>query len=211
MIQQNPILIAGPPRSGTTMLAGLLNYHGVWIGEGRTTHYPGTNPEFVSENQEIKNILKSQAQKIGYTNWGVPLSDGCSGSEMKCLLEQIVPEGSPWLIKTSWTLLFYDFFIEAYPEARWVFPRRNLRKVLDSMNRHPGMRRRSNKQKNQFIRALGTRQSFISGQVDTYINVDVEAISRRDMDEIERLFNFLEMEVNESIVNDWINPKIMKR
>lgn len=211
MIEQNPILIAGPPRSGTTMIAGLLNHHGVWIGQGRTTQYPGTNPKFVSENQEIKNILKSQAQKIGYTNWEVPLPDGCSGSELKYLLEQVVPEGSSWLIKTSWTLLFYDFFIEAYPEARWVFPKRNLRKVLDSMNRHPGMRKHPDKQKKRFIAALQARQSFISCKVGNYINIDIEAISQRDMDEIERLFNFLGMEVDEKIVNKWIDPKIMKR
>jgi len=211
MIQQNPILIAGPPRSGTTMIAGLLNHQGVWIGQGRTTHYPGTNPEFVSENQEIKNILKSQAQQVGYKNWSTPLPTECTGSNFKNLLEQIVPEGSSWLIKTSWTLIFSDLFIEAYPEARWVLPKRNLRKVLDSMNRHPGMRRHPNKEKKAFIRALQARQSIISSQVDKYINIDVEAISKRDSAEIERLFIFLGMTPDWEIINKWIDPKIMCR
>ena len=63
MIRQDPILIAAPPRSGTTMLAGLLYYHGMWVGRSRTTMYPGTNSEFGSENIDIKNIMKKRKRR----------------------------------------------------------------------------------------------------------------------------------------------------
>ena len=64
MINQKPILIAGCPRSGTTMLAGLLHYHGVWVGRSRTTMYPGSNSNFGSENLDIKEIMKQEGDII---------------------------------------------------------------------------------------------------------------------------------------------------
>ena len=56
MIRRDPILIAAPPRSGTTMLAGLFYKHGVWVGRTCTTMYPETNSDFGSENIDISKI-----------------------------------------------------------------------------------------------------------------------------------------------------------
>lgn len=209
-----PILIAGPPRSGTTMLAGLLHKHGIWVGNTRTTHFPGTNPpDFGSENLDIKELMKDEAQKIPYRNWCVPLPDEVTlTADLKSKIDAIAPQDTPWLVKTSWTLIFYQFWISAYPDAKWVFPMRKPEMILDSMNRHPSMRRRPDKMKKKFIKALRARQMKVMGFLHeydfTYLNMN--KISKRDKEEMERLFHFLKMEIDWEAVK-WIKPEQFKR
>lgn len=212
---QPPILIAGPPRSGTTMLAGLLHKHGVWVGNTRTTHFPGTNPpDFGSENLDIKALMQEESKKIPYRNWCVPLPDEVTlASDLKQKIDTIAPDDTPWLVKTSWTLIFYRFWVSAYPGAKWIFPMRKPEMILDSMNRHPSMRRRPDKMKKKFIKALKARQMKVMGFLHeydfTYLNMN--KISKRDNDEIERLFHFMKIEINWEAVNEWIKPKDFKR
>ena len=73
MNNYDPILIAGPPRSGITMMSGIFHYHGVWIGPARTTKYPKSNSSLGTENIDIKKYLKSLLD--GYKNWNTPLPD----------------------------------------------------------------------------------------------------------------------------------------
>jgi len=208
MKRQDPILIAGAPRSGTTMLAGLLHHHGVWVGRARTTRYPDTNVQFGSENQDIKNVMKNIAHHIHYDNWDTPLPDynctACDYTQKR--IERYVPDDVRWLVKTSWVLIFCDLWMEMYPDALWVFPTRAPQKILESMNRHPGMRRRPDKQKKRFINALQQRQSDISSRVRDYINLDVDAFIQQENNEVERLFDFLGMELDSGIVDNWIEP-----
>lgn len=214
-MKQSPILIAGPPRSGTTMLAGLLYKHGIWVGNTRTTHFPGTNPpDFGSENLDIKELMKSEAKRIGYRNWCVPLPDEVTLSpDLKQKIDDIAPDDMPWLIKTSWTLIFYRFWLMSYPKAKWIFPMRKPEMILDSMNRHPSMKRRPERMKNKFIKALRARQMqvmrFLREYDFTYLNMD--KISKQDKAETERLFHFLKINIDWKEVNEWIKPKQFKR
>lgn len=218
MINQEPILIAGPPRSGTTMIAGLFSLHGVWIGRGRTTMYPGTNPDFVSENQDIKAVMKELANKVGYKNWDTPLPDLDLKEEevkyMKELIEGYVPDNRRWLVKTAWTLIFSDFWRKAYPDALWVFPDRDVDLVIGSMNRHPGMAKRSDKIKKSFVRHLFIRQvklmDLMSG-VGRYMTANAKKISERNTVEINELLDLIGIDTPKwGEINDWIQPSIMR-
>lgn len=211
-IDQRPILIAGPPRSGTIMLAGLLYYHGIWIGRARTTHYPGSNPELAVENLDIKAIMKREALNNHYRNWRVPIpaGDGIS-TDVKEEIESFVPEGQRWLVKTSWVLTFHRFWNESYPEALWILPHRREKEILRSMNRHPGMKRRPDNMKRNFVQALQVRQHEVAGLVQYSLGVDVMKVSRRDRTEIERFFEFVNILIDWEKVNEWIQPGRMSR
>lgn len=209
MIRQDPILIAAPPRSGTTLLAGLLHFHGVWVGRARTTMYPGTNSDFGSENQDIKSIFKQIAEDIGYRNWQVPFPVVNVDKGVKDQIEHFVPDNTLWLVKTSWILIFWQFWSLAYPGARWLFPTRSKDKIIDSMNRHPGMRKRSNRKKEAFIDALIQEQKAAKHKV-SFHQFNIESIVQKDPWEIDMLFTFLGIEPNYNIINDWIDPEIMK-
>jgi len=211
MIRQDPILIAAPPRSGTTMLAGLFHYHGVWVGRARTSQFPWTNSNFGSENIDIKNIFKVKGFKSGYKNWETPFPDFGTCKYLKKIIEEHVPEDTPWLVKTSWCLIFWEFWVTNYPEARWVFPTRDTLKIVDSMNRHPGMKNHPDGVKHQYIANLLRAASDVIDSGAKYTFVDMEGLADRDEYVVEDLFQFLEIKPDYSVIKDWIKPEMLKR
>jgi len=211
MIRQDPILIASPPRSGTTMLAGLLYYHGIWVGRSRTTMYPGTNSDFGSENIDIKNVFQEAADEIGYKNWETPFPILGPCKELKKQIEAFVPEDTPWLVKTSWSLIYWRFWVEAYPNAKWLFPTRDTIKIVDSMNRHPGMRKHPDGQKKQYIAHLLRNASTVIDNEVNYNYVNIEGLADRDPRVLTDLFRFLELEPDFKVINTWLKPEMLKR
>jgi len=216
MIRQDPILIAGSPRSGTMLLAGLIHYHGVWVGRARTTMYPGTNSNFGSENIDIKNVMKGLAAKAEYKNWTTPFPPSNFVDREEALfikkdIEEIVPEDTPWLVKTSWCLIFWKFWVMAYPNAKWIFPTRDTLKIMDSMNRHPGMRKHPDKEKSQYIAHLLRAASAAIDYKVNYTFVDMEGLADRDPGVIGDLFRFLEIKPDYDVIKDWIKPEMLKR
>lgn len=210
-----PILIAGPPRSGTSMISALLIKHDVWIGDARGTMYPSTNTDIGTENLYIKNIMKRQSRYLGYTNWNAPLptsksiEEHCDWTGAKEDIESIVPEGQRWLVKTSWLLVFHDFWRKAYPEALWVFPYRSPASIMDSMNRHPKMRKHSDEQKAAFIAALHKKQETVKKLVRRSIVVYPKKIASLDMKETRKFFDFCCIRMDEGVVRDFIQPEMM--
>ena len=213
MVNQNPIFIAAPPRSGTTLLAAILNAHGVWVGRGRITQYPGTNMDFASENQDIKSIMKHTAGMMGYSNWDTPLPSATAfeGDELKKEIEVYVPSDTPWLVKTSWTLTFWKFWHEAYPDAKWLFPIRDIDKIVDSMNRHPGMKRHPDVEKFDYVMALQRRRfEAITAEVNNKI-FNIEYFVDKENDIVRGVFDFLEIDPDWDIINEILVPKMLAR
>lgn len=207
LVDQSPILIAGPPRAGTTMLAGLIAPHGVWVGRARTTWYPGTNPTFPAENTDIKDLMKKKAKELDYQNWHVPLPEQPKNwGHMKGLIDVFAPNNQRWLVKTTWTVIWWKFWNEAYPEARWILPYRNLNSILDSVSRHPSMSRRPKNMSRRFIQAIYERQRELSHVVNHSHEVDVFKVSQRGEKEIGSLFEFIDIPCDWCKVNKWIKP-----
>ena len=211
MIRQDPILITAPPRSGTTMLAGLIHYHGVWVGRSKTTRYPGTNSEFGSENIDIKNIFKTRATTHGYKNWTTPFPEFGICENLKEKVESYVPEDTPWLVKTGWCLIFWEFWVHNYPDALWVFPTREPLKIVDSMNRHPSMRNHPDGQKHLYISHLLQKANMVIDEAVDYTFVDIEGLADRNPEVVGDLFRFLDITPNDDVINDWIKPEMLKR
>ena len=213
MVRQDPILIAAPPRSGTTMLAGLFHYHGVWVGRARTSQFPWTNSNFGSENIDIKSVMKEMAVEMNYKNWETPFPNpfGFDQDQNKRRVELFVPENVLWLVKTSWCLVFWEFWRKAYPEARWVFSTRDTLKIVDSMNRHPGMKNHPDGVKHQYIANLLRAASDVIDSGAKYTFVDMEGLADRDEYVVEDLFQFLEIKPDYSVIKDWIKPEMLKR
>lgn len=162
MNKHAPILIAGPPRVGSTLIAGLLAAHGVWIGKARVTKYPETNSLIGTENIEIKQYLKSLLND--YKNWSVPLPNvdpNIYQEFHKAILQRVYTDG-PWLVKTSNILLTWQLWRRAFPSARWIFPRRNPTDIIASAMRHPAMRRRRRDTIRNFVFALLDRQEVVA-------------------------------------------------
>lgn len=212
MINRQPILIAGPPRCGTTMLAGLIAPHDVWVGRARITDYPGTNTEFAAENQDIKGVFKDLAADIGYRNWTVPLPEQpLVWSDMDKAIKQFVPDDQPWLVKTTWNVIWWKFWHAYYPDALWVLPQREMSSVMNSISRHPRMARRPRKMSYLFIKAVYEQQRHLKKVVSNSHVVPVYKISQGDCRTIESLFEFLNIEPDWNKIEKWIQPERMKK
>lgn len=211
---QSPLIIAAPGRSGTTMLAGLLHEHGVWIGEGRVTSHPQTNSLIVSENAGIKRLLKHMAKEIGYHNHQLPLPvvDRVEerAEELLQYLHGVVPEKQPWLVKTTWTLVFGEVWKKAFPEARWLFVQRNIMDIVRSNQRHPVMRKRDVQSVYMFASALRRRQHYIAQTVlkKNSMFVDIDRVAACDMEECERVLRFCDLAPNKEVIKKWIKPEM---
>lgn len=86
--------------------------------------------------------------------------------------------------------------------------------IMDSMQRHPSMRRRLPRMRLKFIKALHKRQDDtirLLSHEDNFLTVDVEKISKRDSLECERLFKYLDIPINWETINEWIKPADFKR
>lgn len=214
MIKQ-PIIVAAPARSGTTMIAGLLVKHGVWIGNAKVTKHPQTNVSFGTENIELKNVMKSIAKEIGYRNRQTPLPRVDEVKEKAARLrkeaERIVPKDTTWLVKTSWTLILSEIWQEAFPDARWVFVEREPRMIMNSMKRHPQMSRhvRNRRQISRFIQLLHLRQARIATTLNNnqYLFVHAGLVVAKDIEVCERLLAFCGLKLNEKVLDNWIEPE----
>ena len=140
----SPIFVLGLPRSGTSLIAGSLNICGAWVG----STFPGdeNNPEGFFEHKIIrenvtKNILK---QLLGCDPLGVrklpPIKYEVRDSNLKNIIWKILKDDGyednrSWLYKCPKLSLTWQFFLDAFPNAKWVIVTRDHKSIIDSILR----------------------------------------------------------------------------
>lgn len=203
MNSHSPILIAGPPRSGTTMLAGLFYIHGVWIGQARVTSYPETNSLLGTENTAIKKYLKSL---MDYVNWTVPLPDVDPLPEFGPTILNLIDADGPWLVKTANILFTWRAWNEAWPDALWIFPERSLESIAASAKRHPAMKRRGLRRIQAFVEAVIERQGVVRQGVKNYYDADTDQIVTHC--NAQPMIEKAKMVYHPGRVRKWIKPEM---
>tara|TARA_Y100000310_G_scaffold263133_1_gene273151 strand:+ start:1657 stop:2259 length:603 start_codon:yes stop_codon:yes gene_type:complete len=117
-----PILIAGAPRSGTSMCARILTSQGVWTGDCRQPNK--FNPYGYYENITLTNMLDQHYKGHFPLAWE---------DILEVLEFQAWPPQMPWLFK-HWKLLpTWKIWDAMFPEATWVLPFRKEEDNLRSM------------------------------------------------------------------------------
>ena len=211
-MNDDPILIAGSPRSGTTMIAGLLKLHGVWVGESRVTRDPKSNSLIGTENVPIKRTIGQEFNRIGYKNRAIPFP---LAEELKTLnyekiwnvIVSVVPEERQWLFKSAGLLILYEYFNAKFPKARWVFPRRNPQDIVASIKRHTYMKFSSNTL--EFVEEVRKRQVEVCEYVDHSTFIPTKEVANLNMELIQEYFDFCHVKMDERIVRDFIKPEMM--
>lgn len=191
MARQSPILIAGPTRCGTTMIAGLLHFHGVWIGKARVTAYPQTNSLLGTENTEIKQFLKKWA------------GDGAGDFRQK--LMKMVKTDGPWLLKTVQILHKADRFLDAFPSATWLLPTRPFDDIVESQMRHPGMPG-SREARARKVRWCQERQNMVAERANKVLRVDAHAMAKGSEEVAREMIEFCGFTFDRGIWAGWIDP-----
>jgi hypothetical protein len=149
--RERPILVAGLPRSGTSMLMRVLQEQGLWVGEtvGRTPE----NPFGFFENRRIrdvyvKGILRgAEADPAGVTSLppleALPPYPALRAQLYRVLKAQGHTEEAVWGFKDPKLTLVWPVFAAAFPAATWVIVTRPLDEVVDSLCRTSFMSRHS--------------------------------------------------------------------
>lgn len=193
MNQHPPILIGAPARSGTTMIAGLIHFHGVWIGKARVTKSPSTNPLVGTENIRIKEYLKRLDPRTP------------SGEFREAILSMVETDG-PWLVKTAQVLLKYRNWNNAFPDARWILPIRPENEIVASAMRHPGMAKRGEFEQRRRVQYMQELQGNIAAQCRHTLYVNPGRIATRDYTAAELLMLFCRLELDREVWDKWIDP-----
>jgi len=144
---RSPILITGCARSGTSMVAGVINICGAF---GGNMSGPNRNNERgMFENAKIRNqIVKPFFRSIGADPLGqypLPDIDGLIIPRdwrfrvEKVMMDEGYTEG-PWMYKGAKMCLMWPVWHFAFPDAKWVIVRRKTSDIIRSCQKTAFMR-----------------------------------------------------------------------
>ena len=136
---QSPILITGAARSGTSMVAGIINMCGAFGGEMSGPNR--SNQKGMFENARIRNdIVKPYLEQIGVDKMGqYPLPDVDSlmiPTDLRKRVEQVMIDqgykSGPWMYKGAKMCLAWPIWHYAFPNAKWIIVRRKTGDIIQS-------------------------------------------------------------------------------
>lgn len=128
----DPILVTGPPRSGTSVVAGLLHLAGAWVGQTIGPH--PESPKGFFENTAIKQqVFEPYLFGLNVDLLGKrELPKNSAKRRIPKLREQVHAvlvdqeyAGGPWLYKNPMISIVWQAWHAAFPGARWVLVRRD--------------------------------------------------------------------------------------
>ena len=147
MIEKPPILITGCARSGTSMVAGVINLCGAFGGDMSGPNR--NNRKGMFENHRIRNsVVKPYFRRIGVDPLGqYPLPDVNNliiPTNWRQSIEQIIEQqgykDGPWMYKGAKMVLFWPVWHYAFPNAKWVIVRRRTGDIINSCQKTGFMR-----------------------------------------------------------------------
>jgi len=138
---RRPVLVAGLPRSGTSMTTGMLAACGLWLGE--TVPGGPSNPKGFFESRALRDGLTKpflklwmKADPLGVDPLPAPGALPHAPHWHRRVAAVIAAEGydgcRPWGYKDAKTTLIWPVWDEAFPEALWVVVRRRREDVIRS-------------------------------------------------------------------------------
>lgn len=146
---KSPILITGCARSGTSLIAGIINLCGAYLGE--TCGPTQFNLKGQFENNEIRGqVIKRYLREIGADPMGqLPLpesQDILPGFDLKAeVLNIFKPKAvkeKPWAIKGAKICIMWKAWNRVFPRAKWVIVRRDKEDIIASCMRTRFMHKR---------------------------------------------------------------------
>ena len=152
------IFITGCARSGTSMVAGIIDRCGAHGGNiiGATKW----NPRGQYENDEIRNhVIKPILRLLKADPMGqdplpdidkvLLLSENGFPAETRSKIDNIIKKQrmkEPWYFKGAKICMLWPIWMRAYPEAHYIIVRRPDKLIIKSCMRTAFMRRRSTKE-----------------------------------------------------------------
>lgn len=200
----DPILVAAPPRSGTSMIAGLLHYHGVQVGEYKVNK---DNPKGGFENLHIKDVMKKSLKDNGYNLNPIrkePTIFKHDPDFRKKVLQGIPDSRKTWLCKEFRILMTWPLWFEHFPNAMYVLNRRNFDDNLKSMLKHHVIKTRGSEEdlKRWINWARGVQEAIAEECPHVWAYVD--EIWKGNVNEAKKVVESCGLNFNEQVARNWI-------
>lgn len=217
-IEQSPILITGCARSGTSLVAGIINICGGF--GGRMSGPTPYNRKGMFENVNIKQqVDKGYLRDIRMDPKGQdPLPDTSTlpiprdwAKRVESIMLAEGYEKGPWFYKGARCCLVWPVWHYAYPNAKWVIVRRRTADIADSCTR------------TGFMNAYGTYQGWVGWvnhhidcfreMIEAGLNVKVvwpERMVKGNYEQMYELIDWLGLTWKPEEVMNFIEPKLWK-
>jgi len=219
-----PILITGCARSGTSMTAGVINLCGAW--GGNTAGPNKNNKRGMFENTEIRNGLvkpffrSMQVDPMGQKplpdidvvklvsmnfiiNWRLQIQ--------KVLIKHGYNLDNPvqWFYKGAKMCLHWPVWHRAYPDAKWIIVRRRSTDIVRSCLKTGFMRAYRNE--NGWMSWIDDHKERFIEMRNAGLNVQYvwpQRMIDRDLTEIKRVVNLFGLNWNQNKVESFIEPAL---
>lgn len=165
---QDPILITGCARSGTSLVAGSINLCGAFGGNMSGPNK--NNAKGMFENAQIRNhITKPYLRDLGYDPLGqYPLPDiekiVIPHDWHQRVTQVMIEEGyatGPWMYKGAKMGLFWPVWHYAFPNAKWIIVRRKPADIIRSCMKTSFMRAFQNEKNQKAVGATTEEEGWL--------------------------------------------------
>lgn len=212
-----PVLVTGVPRSGTSLVTGLLGLCGLWLGRtvpGGKENIHGFFENVILREQLQKQILRQGAfdplgvRSLPPANWRPPIKN-FRQAIASALGAQQYDGGRAWGFKDAKLSLTWRIWHEHFPQARWVIVRRPSEEVIASCLRTGFMKQHSLDPAfwQQFVDAYLLRLATLQGVVGWSRDVEATDIVGGRFDSLQRLVDALGLMWRPDAVRDFVAPE----
>ena len=220
VVNRSPIIVTGIQRSGSTMIAKILQEAGVFTGITGST----------IENKRIRRILDGIYLNNGVDPLGqYPLPDGKSWLHYPSNLENRIngvlnkegyTDAHKWLMKGHRFGQTWQIWKALYPNAKWVIVRRRTPDVIDSCMKTAYMYKYNDPKVLKEIKSdltthdgwlwwIRRNENYLNSLIhsDTdYMVVWPERMARNDYSQIKHLHGWLNIPFEENRIRELITP-----
>ncbi len=147
-----PVLVTGLPRSGTSMVTGLLGVCGLWLGHtvpGGKENIRGFFENVVLRERVQKEILRQArfdplgVRRLPPATWHPAIKKFRAPSSAQRLAHNSMRRRDIWGFKDAELTLTWRPWHEHFPQARWVIVRRSSDQIIASCLRTSFMKQHS--------------------------------------------------------------------
>jgi hypothetical protein len=220
MLYSDPIIITGPARSGTSLVAGIVHACGAWGGKitGPTPH----NKKGQFENTRIRdNLVKPMLRRENLDplcQRPLPTAQHLDKwAEMalewrKAVMREVRQQGykgGTWYYKGAKAVLMWTLWHAAFPGARWIYVRRNTNDIVASCLKTHFMR--TYKDPEGWVGWVWAHLDRLSAMANENIDITIispDDIISRNFVEIQRFVEREGLSWNGKKVRDFVTPEL---
>ena len=214
----SPVLITGLPRSGTSMVAGILGECGLWLGKtvvGGKENAKGFFENILLREKAQKAILSAAGfdplgvRKLPPPIWHPAIPDFRSGIS-RLLAQQGYDGTRPWGFKDAKMTLTWSIWREHFARATWIIVRRPSKDVIASCLRTGFMNQHSSDPAywRVFVKAYQDRLLELARAAPSHFEVDSSVIVGGEFGSIRQAATAAGLEWNEDSVRNFVSADL---